>query len=114
MPVTDLKITPAGNGGKSTYDALATCSKGGWGAPTPPTCSGTVGGYLLDKISVAVPGQKRGAAHTAKVTLLERDARGKFVPVASTVIRLPADTAANNRRAPIISVPDLTAVAHVP
>jgi hypothetical protein len=117
---TDITIS-IDHAGKLTpiYDALRACERARWGDRGPGSgasgsCVSSTGVFLLSGIPLAKPAGQ-GPAPRYVATLLEAARRGgRYVPVDSVRVKLPANTPANDADPPYVSAPALHAVSPVP
>jgi hypothetical protein len=119
-PASDLTVwVQRGNQLEEIYDGLRACRTGRWTASTGKPCSSTAGNYLLGKVALpGTAGVLAAVGHSqAKVMLILLEAKrpgGRYVPVDSVTLHLPANTASNNANPPLTVAPTLHEVAPVP
>lgn len=126
LPDTEITLGPRGGGGtviKPFFDSRTACDPKNWGpldadrsgGPGAGPCASTVGSYLLSGVDRTANGNADTSARDLVITLLERNAAGKFVAIDSAPITLTAAQAQRHAQGrPIIDAPTLTAVAPVP
>jgi hypothetical protein len=121
LPTTDITVSQVDGPGKSKqiYDALKSCQQDHWGEVAPglgvpshkTDCTSTVGPFLLEGVPLTPP---KGEVPHFVITLLERNAAGKYVAVDSAPLKLPSGPQAKDGDRPLISAPALNSVVPVP
>jgi hypothetical protein len=124
-PTTDITVSQVDGSGKSKqiYDALKTCRQDRWGEVAPglgvpshkTDCTSTIGPFLLEGVPLTQPNNSaRGETPHFVITLLERNAAGKYVAVDSAQLKLPTGPKAKDGARPLIIAPALNSVVPVP
>lgn len=125
LPTTDITVSQVDGAGKSKqiYDALETCKQDHWGEVAPglgvpshkTNCASTAGPFLLEGVPLTPPkGSARSEIPHFVITLLERNAAGKYVAVDSAQLKLPTGPRAKDGDRPLITAAALNSVVPVP
>lgn len=123
-PSSDLEVwVEHGNRLEEIYDGLRACRAGRWAGVGSGgkalLCVSTAGNYLLGQ--VALPGTSGVLASVGpvptEIVIIRLEATrpgGRYVPVDSARVKLPANTAANNANPPLTIAPPLHEVFPLP